>query len=286
MLFDDVFYPGNPERRQRVADLQGEIKGQFNSFKQAWNDTVDLINDAFSKVNQAPYNKIRLIRVNYDIQVQTVSEAVQEINNVTKDANGKLAKLVSDIGLSEYLPSGWETGDLKLDFDPDSEVAKKIGAAISGTVAAVAGAIASWYAYSGVTIFILLVNSAGAGLTSLLAIASGALAGLIIGSTAFVVTDLIVSAITGAIERDQLEDAIDALEKLKTEVGDKIAEAAIKVSGVYQTIKDGMYKLDDKHILIKVGEDNYQVIVVPNFNTISAVPNIAHLNVVRRLDLA
>ncbi len=32
MLFDDAFYPGNPGRRQEVANIRGEIVNAFDLF--------------------------------------------------------------------------------------------------------------------------------------------------------------------------------------------------------------------------------------------------------------
>ena len=47
MIFDDVFYPGNPRRRQEVANLRGEIIALFNGYQAAWNKNADLLNDIF-----------------------------------------------------------------------------------------------------------------------------------------------------------------------------------------------------------------------------------------------
>jgi hypothetical protein len=73
-----------------------------------------------------------------------------------------------------------------------------------------------------------------------------------VSSFAAVITDLIVSAISGAIERKELNDHIDALTKFRDKCAAPLLEAAIQVQGIAQAIKDGTYKLSDQFLLTRV----------------------------------
>ena len=110
--------------------------------------------------------------------------------------------------------------------------------------------------------------------TSLLAMYSGAIAGTILGGAAFIITDLVASAITGAIERKELNEAIDALKNLKAQIDPSLSQAATKLAGVTQAIKDGLYRLDDKHILVKNPDGSYMIIETgaANARLLSNVP--------------
>lgn len=55
MIFDDLFYPGNPGRRQEVANLRGEIIAIFRNYKTAWNDNANLLNGIFAQVQNPTY---------------------------------------------------------------------------------------------------------------------------------------------------------------------------------------------------------------------------------------
>ena len=54
MFFEDLFYPGNPARREKLNSLRGDIVGIFDTFDASWNETISLLNERFSQ-GQRPY---------------------------------------------------------------------------------------------------------------------------------------------------------------------------------------------------------------------------------------
>lgn len=251
MIFDDVFYPGNPKRREEVALLHGTIKSQFIQFRAAWNSMAGELSSALEQANH-PHFKFSIRQLKFDIASDTIDSAVREINSVLEDARGKLAKVVEDTGIDKSLPADW--GGKGFEFGPNTSVLNAIKIGLTG-VSAVAASFITWYIYQGVQLMVALVNMGGAIIGQLASVVGGAIGGLVIGAAAFIITDLIVSAITGAVERSKLRDAINVLTEIKEKVGDSLAAATPKVAGVTQSIKDGLYKLDDTHILYRTGNE-------------------------------
>ena len=273
MIFDDLFYPGNPGRRQEVANLRGEIIAIFRNYKTAWNDNANLLNGIFAQVQNPTYAGMTLLTLQKNIESDTVGDCINEINDVISDTKTKLDKLVEDIGLSELLPTDWKDKGCTID-QIGAENVRKIGQIVSGLASSAAAAFVGYYIFTGVTVVRSLITAITGTATSLLAMYSGAIAGTILGGAAFIITDLVASAITGAIERKELNEAIDALKNLKAQIDPSLSQAATKLAGVTQAIKDGLYRLDDKHILLKNPDGSYMIIETgaANARLLSNVP--------------
>lgn len=259
MIFDDLFYPGNPERRQEVANLRGEIIAVFKNYKTAWNDNAALLNGIFAQVQNPAYAGLTLRTLQKNIESDTVGECINEINDVILDTKTKLDKLVEDIGLSKLLPADWKEKGCTID-QIGAENVQKIGKIVSGLASSAAAAFVGYYVFTGVTVAAGLITAITGAATGLLGICGGALAGAIIGGVAFIITDLIASAITGAIERKELNEAIDSLKKLKAAIDPALPDATAKLAGVALSVKDGLYRLDATHILVKKPDGSYMVI--------------------------
>lgn len=259
MIFDDLFYPGNPGRRQEVANLRGEIIAIFRNYKTAWNDNANLLNGIFAQVQNPTYTGLTLLTLQKNIESDSVGDCVKEINDVLSDSKTKLDKLVKDIGLSELLPTDWKDKGCTID-QIGAENVRKIGQIVSGLSSTAAAAFVGYYVFTGVTVAVGLISAVTGAATGLLAMCSGALAGAVLGGAAFIITDMIASAITGAIERKELNEAIDSLKKLKAQIAPCLPQATAKLAGITQSIKDGIYRLDDQHILIKKPDGSYEVI--------------------------
>ena len=259
MIFDDLFYPGNPGRRQEVANLRGEIIAIFKNYKTAWNDNANLLNGIFAQVQNPTYAGLTFRTLQKNIESDTVGDCINEINDVISDTKTKLDKLVEDMGLSELLPADWKDKGCTID-QIGAENVQKIGQIVSGLASAAAAAFVGYYVFTGVTVAVGLISAITGAATGLLAMCGGALVGAVLGGVAFIITDLIASAITGAIERKELNEAIDSLKKLKGQIDPCLPQATAKLAGVTQSIKDGLYRLDDKHILIKNPDGSYMII--------------------------
>lgn len=258
MIFDDLFYPGNPQRRQQVANLRAEIVTRFDGYKTAWNDNAELLTGIFATVTNPNYAGMKISKLSKDIHQDTVGDCINEINTVLTDTTKKLDKLVEDIGLNEVLPPNWKETGVTLD-SIGADTIKTIGQTVSGVLSAAASAFVGYYVFTGVTLAMTLARIAAGTALTIGTFASGALAGALIGGAVFVITDLIASAITGAIERKELNEAIDALTKLHDAVK-PLSEATVKLAGVNQSIKDSVYCLDNEHILMKLADGSYVII--------------------------
>lgn len=259
MIFDDLFYPGNPKRRQEVVNLRAEIVKRFEDYKSAWNTNANLLTKIFATAQNPGYAGMTILTLSKDIHQNTVGDCIQEINDVLADTTTKLDKLVTDIGLDKLLPADWKEKGATLGSIGTDKI-KKIGQTISGVLSTAASAFVSYYVFTGVTVALTLIQ---AFTETAICIGGGALAGAVIGGAAFIITDLIASAITGAIERKKLNEAIDALTELRTNV-EPLSEGAVKLAGIAQSINDGVYRLDDEHILVKRANGSYAIISTSN----------------------
>ncbi len=259
MIFEDAFYPDNPKRRQEVSLLQAEVKIKFESYKDAWNHFANIINPCFDDLDKSSsvgetFSQYKLKTLNYNLE-KDVDQCIREINEVIKDAKSKLDKFVKDIGLEENLPN------LSVNLEENEKY--KIYRLLNGIPSITLSAFATYYTYWAVRIVIAIANIAEAAIGALTEILGGIFAGLIVGGAAFIVSDMIISAINGAIERKNLENAIDALKEFKKKVADPLGEAGDKLRGILQSIKDGAYILSDEFMLIRGKDGTYKIIERP-----------------------
>lgn len=259
MIFDDLFYPGNPKRRQKVDELRGEIIVSFNNYKTAWNNNATLLNGIFAQVKNPKFAGLTLLTLTKNINSDSLKDCINEINNVISDSKTKLDKLVEDIGMSKLLPSDWKEKGCSIN-QIGAENVRKIGQIISGLASSAAAAFIGYHVFTGVTVAVGLIATISGATSGLLAICGGALGALVLGGAAFVITDLIASAITGAIERKELNEAIDALTKMRDKLCPVLSDATVKIAGVTQSIKDGNYRLDATHLLFQKPDGTYVII--------------------------
>lgn len=69
MLFEDLFYTGNPARRQQVSDLKAEIKGYVTKYRNQWNRLVNLLNKAFTDIKDEKYHGIHFKVLTRDVEI-------------------------------------------------------------------------------------------------------------------------------------------------------------------------------------------------------------------------
>jgi hypothetical protein len=259
MIFEDIFYPGNREKRQQIADLQAESRRSFESFKEAWNQFANILNPCFDEFGEKEfagvknYSEYKLKNLSYNIKTDNVTQCLHEINDAVESARNKLDKFIKDINLEQLLPNN-------LSVDLFDEHSGKVRRALLGLPSVTLSSFATYYTYHAVRIVITIVNLAGATISSLMEILGGIAGGLIVGGVAFIVSDAIIGAINGAIERKELEDAVDVLKKFKEKVSDPLREAGDKIRGILQSIKDGVYILSDDMMLVRTKDGTYKVV--------------------------
>lgn len=257
MIFDDIFYPENPRRRQEVANLRGEIITIISGYKNAWNENVALLNEAFQEAAKpgTPFYGLKLTSLKKDINSDPIGQCIDEINNTISETNAKLNKLMVDIGLDKLLPNDWKEKGAKVS-DLGKLTVLNVCKAIETVAAASAAAFLGYYIFAGISVVFGLIGAITGVAASIGCFIGGALTGMIIGGVVFIISDLIASAITGAIEREQLKEAVDSMTKLRDSVL-PLRDAAIKLAGINQNIKDGNYKLAPGWYLMKDEDGNY-----------------------------
>lgn len=252
MIFDDVFYPGNPERRREVSRLRAEIIDIFQSYKNAWNEQAELLMEIFREgAPNTPYENMKIILLKRDIREDTVSDCLSEMKAALEDTDKKIKKIVDDIGISGLIPD-WRSEDFKVE-NLDKNVILTVGKALSATLGATAAGFVGYCVFVNISFAITWSGFLAGAVSSVAATLGGVLGGIIAGGAAFLITDIISSAITGAIERKELNESIEALQKLKDAVGEPLRRGRDEIRGMIRNIKDGSYSLGDGWYIGKEG---------------------------------
>ncbi len=249
MIFDDLFYPDNPKRREEVARLKADIRSIIINYQTAWNNFVDKFNPIFRSLDDPKYSQIQLIPIKKNVDTDNLKDCLDEINNTVVDCKGKIEKIVSDMGIKELLPTDWVESGIKIDEMGEAAVAR-VFKILGGSISIVASGVVAGLVFNGIRIFFGLINAYVSIMSNLAISVTGAAFSMVFGAATFFISDLIASAITGAIERKELNEAIEVLKKVENEL-EPLREYTVKLGGITQNIVDGCYKLDDTHILMK-----------------------------------
>lgn len=196
MSWSDIFYPGNPGRRQEVVQLLTKLKTLMEFNFEATNDLSDMVNKHMS-----PSPPLQHIFVDSQATIKTNSETIinqiEKIEDCVEKVDAELAKTLD--------PKIYrELHDPSVGFREKVAIAKK---AVSATISVVATA-------AGVAVIAAIKTGAilKGIVTAIGVVKASAVASLVIGVIALGI-DMIASAIIGAIEKDKLDDAISDLEK-------------------------------------------------------------------------
>ena len=195
MSWGDIFYPGNPGRRDEVVRLSTKLHTLMEFNFEATNDLIDLLNK-----EGKPSSTIAKIYVDNTATVkancQTLLNKMDEVMRVVDKIDEDLAKKLEPEAYRKLkLP------DMK--FKDRIALAKKTVSAGLSVTATVAGVVLVGAIKSGL---ILTKIVAAIGVIKSCAVATLVLGVLTLG------IDMIASAIIGAVERSKLEAAIDELE--------------------------------------------------------------------------
>ena len=245
MFFEDIFYPGNPERREKVRMLKLDIVKLFRDYQSQWNETMSYLNNALQEADH-PMFRFSFLLLLKDIDNDNAKECLDEIKMAAEDAKTKMNKIVKDLGLDKYLPKGDDINPDIVNFDPDAIkyiAANLVTAGIGGFTAGFTFSLL-WYSLNDYLMLSPLFAACGAVLVypiSLILSAMGA-------GLAFAISDMIVSAINGAIVRHELEDAIKELTKAKDNLK-PLSTITSKLYNLKQCIENEQYFLDKNHLL-------------------------------------
>jgi len=242
MIFDDYFYPGNPARRQEVGALLGQIRATLIIFKKSWNNFASLINPLLT----TKHADLKLATITCNPDSDDINTCVQQFQSVLLNANGKFNTLAVQIGIQNGI-QGLPANSAGLDSDP--QAAHRLGLFLGGAADAAVASIAAWYVYNTVQVFGLVLRMMTVTVSEIALVIGGALGGMIVGAVGFVITDIIASAITGAIERHQLNEAIDSLIAFKNGPTEELLTVSSQLGAIALFAKVERYPLSDKYYL-------------------------------------
>lgn len=258
-IFSDLLYPDNPKRREEVRSKTAMARNAFLMFNTSWNNYAISFNKMVNEVinqEKLPWKEkgeFRLPNVSLNPDVQTVEEMVNKINEVIEFAKANVFQFNESVKAT-LNPKDAEEFSKLTDYDNIGDVEKWLEWSIPTTV--------------GVSISIYLGIAMARGLKALalngISISLGlkAIGGLSIGilsAVGFVVTDLIVAAITGATEREKLENANKQLDDMMEKIINPLNEMNMQIAGQTSQIDIGRYWIAEDTMLIRKKENNWVV---------------------------
>jgi uncharacterized membrane protein len=160
--------------------------------------------------------------------------------------------------LSDVLPKGWETSGIKIKNLEKSKILE-IGKKISGVASVELAGFLGYYTFIGVTVISELISVSSGVVASIGALACGAAAGIVVAATGFIVTELVSSAITGAIERKKLDEAIKLCEELEIKVTKPLSNAKESIEEFTNGMRNKLFDLGDGYYLVGKPDGNYVI---------------------------
>jgi hypothetical protein len=251
MIFEDIFYPGNPQRREDIRNYQAALKNGLTTYQGSWNELVGYINPIFQSLDDQAYNKIHFKTLDFDLKVTPISTCLERINSTGENTKAQLEKLFNDIGLPS-LPDGKK-------LQTEKDVAGAINFYISKLPSLIIDTALS-VAVSAIVVATIRMLAVLAQLSTVFTFVATTLGSIIFGGVAFIISDMVVSAITGAIERKELNEAIEVYKQADETVTTPLVKASAKMAGVSQCFKDGLFKIDDEHLLMRGKGGKWRVV--------------------------
>lgn len=187
MGWSDIFFPGNPERREQLVCKSQELRNLMGNNFRATNKLIKVLNEHLGySFNEITLNEKADVKQNCDIIIERIREIQAAVEKIDQELKQKLEPT-----LYEKL----KKMDLKLSTSDHAKIAEAFfegGGAVSSAV--VCGLI-KW---GGVLENVVLKH----GLLKTTAVATVAIGVVCLG------LDMIVEAIIGNIERHKLEHAL------------------------------------------------------------------------------
>ncbi|XDV33710.1 hypothetical protein PO909_004015 [Leuciscus waleckii] len=188
MSWSDLFFPGNPERRERLIRKGQELRELMKNNFRATNQLIEALKKHLGlSFRPVTLNEKATVKENCDVIIERIHEIQAEVEKIDQQMKKKLEPTLYE----KLRNMSLTVHDYSL---------------FSDVVHAVCGVAA----FSSIVLVGLLVNS-GSILTSMTLtfglIGTGAMASLVVG-VLFLGIDMIFGAIQGSIERDQLENAL------------------------------------------------------------------------------
>lgn len=223
MVFVDIFFPENPEKRRKVVNYQTKFRRSFEDFKRSWNELCTSFNEVVR--NEKPDWVLRLLEYNPDSHKENY--ILNEIKEVLEDTKSKVPKIEQDIGIKNL-----EEAFKEIDIETIRKVKKALDIAV--------GVIAS-------SVLIYFFSSIFTPLNPTIYVVEAAIGDIRL--LELILVGAVLIAVVGYIERKLLDDAIEACEKFDASCIVHLDNARRKIDGINQNIKDGVYPIDDNYII-------------------------------------
>ncbi|XP_048050593.1 single-pass membrane and coiled-coil domain-containing protein 3-like [Megalobrama amblycephala] len=192
-MWSDIFYPDNPKRREQLIRKNQEFKDLIENNFRATNQLIDVMNDHLScSFQHIKLNEEASLQENCNVMIECMQKIQAVVEKIDKELKEKL-----DPTLYEKLRS------LSL-LPEDFNLVSKVLEVVCGVATVVSTTVIGLLIKNGV----ILENIT----SKFVIIGAGTLAcvGL---AVVFMGIDMIVEAILGSIERDQLEKALKEYDK-------------------------------------------------------------------------
>lgn len=197
MALSDLLYPDNPRRRQELIHLHQELLDCMSTNFRATNELARVLNEHLGcTITNIQMRESSTVKENCDIIIQAISEIQRQVQKIDRDMKEKLEPVLYQ-----------KLYDIK---EPELEkiaIAHKVFSIVLGEATSTAGMVAIKLLGSNLITFTV------SNLVSLLAqIGASVLGGISITILGLGI-EMILHAILGAVERNQLLAAVRSYEK-------------------------------------------------------------------------
>ncbi|XP_019370498.1 PREDICTED: single-pass membrane and coiled-coil domain-containing protein 3 [Gavialis gangeticus] len=196
MALSDLLYPDNPKRRQEVIRLHQELLDCMSVNFLATNELIGVLNAHLGcSIAHIQMRKTGTIKENCDIIIQAMGEIQQEVRKIDKEMKEKLDPMLYQ-----------KLCDIKEPEVGKIAIAHKVFSIILGEATSTAGLLAVKLIGSNV-----ITNTVSKLVTLLAQIGASVLGGIGIAILGLGI-DVVLQAILGAVERDQLLASVKSYE--------------------------------------------------------------------------
>ncbi|XP_067249291.1 single-pass membrane and coiled-coil domain-containing protein 3-like [Chanodichthys erythropterus] len=218
-MWSDLFYPDNPKRREELIRKSQEFKDLMKSNFYATNQLIDVMNEQLScSFQHIEMNEAASLQENCNVMIDCMQKIQEVVEKIDKELKEKLEPTLYEKLLNLSL------------FPEDFKLVSKVVEGVCGVATVGSTTLGGLLIDKGV-ILAKITNK-------FVKIVVGTLASLGL-AVVFLGIDMIVEAILGSIERDNLEkapkeydDALNEFEPASLEYQYNITYAKVKIEGI------------------------------------------------------
>ncbi|XP_048010421.1 single-pass membrane and coiled-coil domain-containing protein 3-like [Megalobrama amblycephala] len=217
-MWSDLFYPDNPKRREQLIRKSQEFQHVMKSNFEATNELIDVMNDHLScSLEHIKLNEEASLQENCNVMIECMHKIQAAVEKIDKELKEKLEPTLYEKLQNKSLST--------TDFQLISKALKVVcGFATEGSTTLV-----SLLINKGVILAKITSTFAKIGALTLASVGLGVV---------FMGVDMIVEAILGSIERDQLEKVLEEYDKALKEFKPASSEYQDSITYVQFKIKE------------------------------------------------